>query len=106
MYASPADWRAKKITPEEGLRRLREIVGDSLDGVSIREALGRVVAIDLDAIRARYARIGTPKLLWQEVCIDIAAMADEIARLRGEIAELAAKDDTSMWVDGDDGGVG
>ena len=46
-------------------------------------------AIDLDAIRARYARIGTPKLLWQEVCIDIAAMADEIARLREEIAAWA-----------------
>ena len=62
MYASPADWRAKKITPEEGLRRLREIVGDSLDGVSIREALGR------------------------------DEMADEIARLREEIADLRGTD--------------
>ena len=61
MYASPADWRAKRLTPEEGLRRLREIVGDSLDGVSIREALGRDEVIDLDAVERLRAEVGEAK---------------------------------------------
>lgn len=43
-------------------------------------------------IRARYARTGTPKLLWQEVVIDVGALCDEVDRLTTELAALRGTD--------------
>jgi len=40
-----------------------------------------VTHAELAAIRERYQRTGTPKPLWQEVCIDIAALLAEVERL-------------------------
>jgi len=40
---------------------------------------------ELAAIRERYQCAGTPKPLWQEVCIDIAALLAEVGRLSARL---------------------